>query len=109
MSGRLDGRRALVTGAASGIGRACVLRLLDEGAAVHGVDVAEAGLKETAELAEAAGTGGRLSTAQLDVSDEAAVAAADGRPGGGGGHRRPHVVLRRARWHVALGAAFQPT
>jgi NAD(P)-dependent dehydrogenase (short-subunit alcohol dehydrogenase family) len=72
----LDGRRALVTGAASGIGRACVLRLLDEGAAVVGVDVAEAGLKETAELAAAAGTGGRLSTDPLDVSDEAAVTTA---------------------------------
>jgi NAD(P)-dependent dehydrogenase (short-subunit alcohol dehydrogenase family) len=73
---RLAGRRAMVTGAASGIGQACVLRLLDEGATVCGVDVAEAGLKETAELAAAAGTGGRLSTEQLDVSDEAAVAAA---------------------------------
>ncbi|MCO1655516.1 SDR family NAD(P)-dependent oxidoreductase [Pseudonocardia humida] len=75
MSGRLDGRRVLVTGAASGIGRACVLRLLDEGATVCGADVAEAGLKETAELAAAAGAGDRLSTEQLDVSDEAAVAA----------------------------------
>src|SRR6185312_2001612 len=76
VSGRLEGRRVLVTGAASGIGRASVLRLLDEGATVCGADVAETGLKETAELAAAAGAGARLSTERLDVSDEAAVAAA---------------------------------
>ncbi|WP_262490909.1 SDR family NAD(P)-dependent oxidoreductase [Mycobacterium simiae] len=33
---RLDGQRILVTGAASGIGQATALRLLDEGAAVVG-------------------------------------------------------------------------
>ncbi|WP_214400838.1 SDR family NAD(P)-dependent oxidoreductase [Pseudonocardia lacus] len=78
MSGRLDGRRVLVTGAASGIGRACALRLLDEGATVCGADVVETGLTETAALAEVAGTGARLSTERLDVSDEAAVGATTG-------------------------------
>jgi NAD(P)-dependent dehydrogenase (short-subunit alcohol dehydrogenase family) len=65
---RLEGRRVAVTGAASGIGRATVLRLLDEGATVWGVDVEEAGLKELGH--------DRLTTTPLDVSDEAAVSAA---------------------------------
>jgi len=38
------GRRAVVTGAASGIGRATALRLLGEGASVLAVDIDEAGL-----------------------------------------------------------------
>jgi len=39
--GRLDGKVALVTGAASGIGRACVARFVAEGARVAGADVQE--------------------------------------------------------------------
>ncbi|PWI41851.1 SDR family NAD(P)-dependent oxidoreductase [Streptomyces sp. ICBB 8177] len=66
---RFEGRRALVTGAGSGIGRATALRLLEEGAAVVAADVSEAGLKETAARAG----GGSLTTAVLDVSDEAGV------------------------------------
>lgn len=43
---RHDGRRAVVTGAASGQGRATVLRLAGEGAVVLGVDVNREGLEE---------------------------------------------------------------
>ncbi len=72
---RLTGRRALVTGAGSGIGQATVARLLDEGAVVVAADVNEEGLQRTAARAADAGHGERLTSAALDVSDEAAVEA----------------------------------
>ncbi len=71
---RFTDRVALVTGAASGIGRATVHRLAAEGARVVAVDLAEDGLAETL----SALPGKARSTAHpfaLDVSDEAAVAA----------------------------------
>jgi NAD(P)-dependent dehydrogenase (short-subunit alcohol dehydrogenase family) len=41
MPGRLSGKRALVTGASSGIGSACVMRFHAEGARVGGLDLAK--------------------------------------------------------------------
>ncbi|MEV7420975.1 SDR family oxidoreductase [Streptomyces sp. NPDC089919] len=72
---RYQGRRVLITGGGSGIGQATVHRILAEGGRVVAVDVNEAGLKATAERAAADGTADRLTTAVLDISDEAAVAA----------------------------------
>jgi meso-butanediol dehydrogenase / (S,S)-butanediol dehydrogenase / diacetyl reductase len=48
--GRYDGKVVLVTGAASGLGRAVAVRVASEGARVLGVDVSAGGLAETAEL-----------------------------------------------------------
>ena len=62
---RFDGKVALITGAASGIGRASALRLASEGARVFGHDVNGAGLAETA--ARAPG----MQTRVGDVSDPA--------------------------------------
>jgi meso-butanediol dehydrogenase / (S,S)-butanediol dehydrogenase / diacetyl reductase len=62
---RFDGKVALITGAASGMGRAVALRLVREGARVFGIDVAADGLAETARLAKDAG--GELQTGIHDV------------------------------------------
>lgn len=64
------GRTIVVTGAGSGIGRATVERLLDDGADVVGTDIAE----RPDGLGEAAGD--RFEYLTLDVRDEAAVDAA---------------------------------
>lgn len=70
---RFTQRRVLVTGAGSGIGRAVVLRLLEEGAEVVGVSRSGDGLAKTAQLAMDRGSGDLLTIASLDIADEAAV------------------------------------
>ncbi|WP_026344108.1 SDR family NAD(P)-dependent oxidoreductase [Nocardia sp. BMG111209] len=74
MQGRHDGRRVLVTGAGSGIGRGIVLRMLEEGARVVGGDIDERGLKGTAEAA--ADRADRLLTVPVDISDQDSAQAA---------------------------------
>ncbi|MEU9609209.1 SDR family NAD(P)-dependent oxidoreductase [Streptomyces sp. NPDC048057] len=69
----LTGRTALVTGAASGIGRACAALLADAGATVHCADVDEGGLTGTRTLIEDAG--GTAYTHPLDVTDRSSVRA----------------------------------
>ena len=66
-TGRLAGKRALVTGAGSGIGRAIALAFADEGAAVQCVDLNADNKKETAALIATAG--GRAFPRTCDVSD----------------------------------------
>ena len=68
MSGRLQGKRAFVTAAAQGIGRATALAFAAEGAAVIATD------KDAAKLADLAAPG--LPTRTLDMLDAAAIEAA---------------------------------
>lgn len=68
MAARLDGRVALVTGGASGIGRATAVRLAEDGAAVLVTDIQdEAGEKVASAIQEAGGT---AVYRRLDVTSE---------------------------------------
>jgi 3-oxoacyl-[acyl-carrier protein] reductase len=67
----LDGRTALVTGGASGLGRATAQRLSRGGAAVVVADVDADGAEQTADLIGA--QGGNATAIELDVTDSAAV------------------------------------
>jgi NAD(P)-dependent dehydrogenase (short-subunit alcohol dehydrogenase family) len=67
VTGRFDGRTAVVTGGASGIGAATARRLASEGAAVLVVDVSGAGAEVAEELRE---LGGRAGFLEGDVSRE---------------------------------------
>ncbi|MCV7199148.1 mycofactocin-coupled SDR family oxidoreductase [Mycobacterium angelicum] len=86
MTGRVEGKVALISGAARGQGRSHAVRLAQEGADIIGVDICgpienlaypastPADLAETAELVRAQGR--RIVTAQLDVRDYEALKAA---------------------------------
>jgi 3-hydroxybutyrate dehydrogenase len=68
----LSGRTALVTGAASGIGAACVTRLAADGASVYAVDRDEEGLRQFSGV-------GSVTSVPTDLSNLDAV---DGLPAG---------------------------
>lgn len=74
MSDRLKGKRAFVTAAAVGIGRACAVAFAREGATVFATDIDEPKL-------EALKGEGIAEVARLDVRDSAAVAAMARRAG----------------------------
>ena len=75
MAGRLAGKRALITGAAQGMGRAAALAMSAEGARVYASDIQEAG------LASLAAEDPAIETFLLDVADAEALAAAPARTG----------------------------
>jgi NAD(P)-dependent dehydrogenase (short-subunit alcohol dehydrogenase family) len=70
----LNGRRCLITGAASGIGRATALAAARRGAVLFLTDISAEGLEETAAMVRAGG--GHVAYARaVDVTDHAAVVA----------------------------------
>ena len=69
MAGRLQGKTAIITAAAQGIGKASAVLFAREGAKVYATDINEAALKELA------GVDG-IVTRRLDVMDDAAIKAA---------------------------------
>lgn len=74
MSGRLDGRTALVTGGARGIGEAIARAFVREGAAVAILDRRLDAAKATADTLAAKGA--KVVAVAADVSDESAVKSA---------------------------------
>jgi 2-hydroxycyclohexanecarboxyl-CoA dehydrogenase len=70
---RLDGKTAVVTGAASGIGRACAEAMAEAGAHVLLGDIAEGPGAEAAAAIRAKGRGADF--IRLDVTDPASIAA----------------------------------
>jgi 2-keto-3-deoxy-L-fuconate dehydrogenase len=74
MTGRLQGKRAFVTAAGAGIGRACAIAFAREGATVVATDIDEKALAE-------AKANGVQEVAKLDVRDTAAVNAIVARVG----------------------------
>jgi NAD(P)-dependent dehydrogenase (short-subunit alcohol dehydrogenase family) len=77
MAADLPGLAALITGAASGIGRASALAFAAAGASVALVDIDADGLAETAEAAQA--LGGRAEVLVADVTSLGQVTSAVGR------------------------------
>lgn len=73
MSGLCQDKTALVTGGASGIGRATALALAEAGATVMVADLELAACEDTVAIIQAAG--GTAAAHAVDVADEEAVAA----------------------------------
>ena len=76
MESRLSGKVALITGAASGIGRAIALRFANESAKVSIVDIDLEGAKKVAK--EIKNLGGEAIAVQCDVANEESVNKAIG-------------------------------
>src|SRR5882724_8144668 len=93
MGDRLKGKRAFVTAAAAGIGRACALAFAREGATVFATDIDEKGLASLAEE-------GVSKVARLDVRDSSAVAAMAKRAG-------PINILLNAAGFVHHGTVLE--
>jgi NAD(P)-dependent dehydrogenase (short-subunit alcohol dehydrogenase family) len=119
---RFSGKRAVVTGGASGIGRATALRLAADGAEVWVGDIDEKGGRELAETSN-----GRITFQRTDVTQaadiEALIAGADAAGGldilfnnaGAGGSRDPIDTISPEDWDrtqalllrsVALGIRY---
>ncbi|MFT3705316.1 MAG: SDR family oxidoreductase [Agriterribacter sp.] len=70
---KLQNRCVVVTGAGSGIGRACALKCAEEGASIVVADINEKGAAETVKQIQAAG--GNAIVHKVDVANPASVAA----------------------------------
>jgi NAD(P)-dependent dehydrogenase (short-subunit alcohol dehydrogenase family) len=97
---QLRGRTAIITGAASGIGRAITHSLARRGCHLALADLNEAGLEETA---SASASGVRITRHRLDVGDAQAVAAFPELVRAA--HRNVDLLVNNAG--VALGGTFE--
>jgi short-subunit dehydrogenase len=97
----IGGRTAVITGAASGIGRGIAMALAKRGANLALADLDEAGMQATAEMAEAHGV--TTSRHRLDVADRAEVAALP--EAVIATHGRADILVNNAG--VAVGGTFE--
>ena len=98
---RLDGRTAVITGAAGGIGRAIAVSLARRGCHLALADIDEVGMDGTAELTREYGV--RVSRHRLDVADRIAVSAFPDFVATE--HTRVDVLVNNAG--VAIGGTFE--
>jgi NAD(P)-dependent dehydrogenase (short-subunit alcohol dehydrogenase family) len=98
---RVEGRTAIITGAASGIGRGTAVALAKRGCNLALADLNEQGLEETAALTEAHGV--KASRHRLDVASREEVAALPGIVLAA--HGRCDLLFNNAG--VAIGGTFE--
>jgi NAD(P)-dependent dehydrogenase (short-subunit alcohol dehydrogenase family) len=99
--GRLDGRIAVVSGGASGIGRATAMRLASDGARLEILDRQDA----AGTCREIVDAGGVASSAMCDVTDDDQIAAAVDSIGRRQGHvdilvNNAGILTDRRPWHT---------
>ena len=75
MTGRLEGKVAVITGGASGMGRAAALMFVAQGARVVIADLNAVKSQEVLDLATQQGHGGAIISQRTDVSEESQVEA----------------------------------
>jgi 2-hydroxycyclohexanecarboxyl-CoA dehydrogenase len=92
--GDLNEKVAVVTGGASGIGRATALGLASAGARIFVADIDDAGGRETCGAIEDGGGGAVF--IQVDISEEASIEAAASEVVGHGQH--PAILVNAAGW-----------
>ena len=97
----LEGRTAVITGAAGGIGRAIAVSLARRGCHLALADVDEAGMAGTEELVRAYGV--RVTRHALDVANRVAVAGFPARVAAA--HRSIDLLINNAG--VAVGGTFE--
>ena len=98
---RFEGRVAVVTGAASGIGRATSVLLARRGCDLALVDIDASGLAETAKRVRAAGR--KVSLHRVDVADRDAMSALPDQVIGEHGH--VHILVNNAG--VSVGSTLE--
>jgi NAD(P)-dependent dehydrogenase (short-subunit alcohol dehydrogenase family) len=100
---RVEGRPAIVVGAALGIGRAIALAFADAGAKVACLDIDEAGARETTHLISSGG--GTAIARRCDVTSEASIA--DAVEATISAHGRPRILVNGAAMREPTGSIVE--